>query len=205
MPDPKFESIRAAAAERPHGTRARYVAGKCRCLLCRAANSRYQTERDQAQRRGEWNGIVSAEAARLHLKWLAGHGVGRRSVAAACDVALSTLIAIRNGSKTKIRAGTARAILALDEGARGGKTLVGAGETWRRLNELIGLGYSRAQLARWLGYQSPAIQIRHDRCTWETAVAVAKLYRRIERGALARPGAPDSRLTWDECHRRPAA
>ncbi len=33
-----------AEANYGHGTRARYVFAKCRCLLCRAANSRYQSE-----------------------------------------------------------------------------------------------------------------------------------------------------------------
>lgn len=38
---------RMQAIERPHGTRARYVAQKCRCALCRAANVAYYHRRQE--------------------------------------------------------------------------------------------------------------------------------------------------------------
>lgn len=38
---------------RQHGTRAKYVHDRCRCLRCRLANTRYQTARDDAAR-GPW-------------------------------------------------------------------------------------------------------------------------------------------------------
>ena len=49
------------AAGKPHGTRIRYVGG-CRCLPCRAANSRYESERQAARKLGDWNGLVDAAA-----------------------------------------------------------------------------------------------------------------------------------------------
>lgn len=52
-----FASIRVRFAEEPHGTRHRYLGG-CRCLPCRAANSRYSCERAAAQRAGDCRGFV---------------------------------------------------------------------------------------------------------------------------------------------------
>ena len=37
----RLADLRARAAVKPCGTRAKYIAAKCRCMLCRAANSRY--------------------------------------------------------------------------------------------------------------------------------------------------------------------
>ena len=52
-------SIRVRFAAEPHGTRHRYLSG-CKCVPCRAANSRYSTERAAAQRAGDWRGFVPA-------------------------------------------------------------------------------------------------------------------------------------------------
>lgn len=59
-------SAAALAKDKPHGTRLRYMAG-CKCMLCRAANSRYETERAAARKNGDWNGLVSAIHARRHI------------------------------------------------------------------------------------------------------------------------------------------
>ena len=64
-----LDSLRSAAdlsATKPHGTRLKYMGG-CKCMLCRAANSRYETERAVARKNGDWNGIVDARAARRHI------------------------------------------------------------------------------------------------------------------------------------------
>jgi|GEM_PF-1453678 len=50
-----------AAARYPHGTRARYYLGKCKCFPCRLANSDYETAR-AAARRGPW------QKRRLHAR-----------------------------------------------------------------------------------------------------------------------------------------
>jgi len=51
----------------PCGTRAKYMGARCRCMLCRAANSRYETGRLAARKNGDWNGLVPADRARRHL------------------------------------------------------------------------------------------------------------------------------------------
>jgi hypothetical protein len=72
----RIGAIRPTAAQSPHGTRARYVAAWCRCLLCRAANSRYNCDRDVAKRAGDYRGLVSAQEARDHILALGKKGSG---------------------------------------------------------------------------------------------------------------------------------
>ena len=89
----------------PHGTRVRYMTG-CKCMLCRAANSRYESDRAVARKNGDWNGIVPATMARCHLLKLSRRGIGRRLIAEACGVSQSTLAAIKARRKTNIQART---------------------------------------------------------------------------------------------------
>ena len=42
--------MRAAAAPRPHGTRAKYLHEGCRCFSCRVANANAETARAAARR-----------------------------------------------------------------------------------------------------------------------------------------------------------
>src|SRR6516165_6198001 len=90
----RIAAIRPTAAQSPHGTRARYVAARCRCLLCRAAASRYECERDARRRAGDYRGLVSAQEARDHILALGKKGIGYRSVAAAASVARSIVAQI---------------------------------------------------------------------------------------------------------------
>src|SRR5688572_24739280 len=83
---------------REHGDRLRYMAG-CRCTPCRAANSRYETERLRARKNGDWNGCVPAAKARAHLLKLSRRGVGTRAIADASGVARSILRAVARGEK----------------------------------------------------------------------------------------------------------
>ncbi|HXB74003.1 MAG TPA: hypothetical protein VNY05_37540 [Candidatus Acidoferrales bacterium] len=125
-----FATIKEAASRKPHGTHARYVAGGCHCRPCRAAHSRYNTERARAKKDGDWNGIVSADAARKHLLWLSRRGVGYKAVGAAADVAPSILFAVRRGTKKRIRGRTERRILAVDQTMMADTALVDASQTW---------------------------------------------------------------------------
>jgi hypothetical protein len=124
-----LKPVTELAAGREHGDRIKYMAG-CRCMLCRAANSRYETGRAAARKNGDWNGIVSAKPARRHILKLARKGVGRRAIAAACDVADSIIHEIKTGRRPRIRKRTETRILAVSEDARGDKSLVPAKHTW---------------------------------------------------------------------------
>ncbi len=162
--------------DRPHGTRLRYISG-CKCMLCRAANSRYECGRAAARRRGEWNGIVAASRARKHIHQLSRVGVGYKSVAVAADVARTILAQIRSGKRRNIRAETERRILAVDVSARADHSTIPAKRTWRLIERLLGEGFSKAELARRLGYESPALQLSRHRVLAKNALRVEKFYR----------------------------
>src|SRR5436309_15772874 len=120
LPDP---------ASHPHGTRARYVALKCRCDACRAANTAYyHVVKARGQR-------VSAARARYHLAQLSALGVGYKSVAAASDVAKGLLREIISGRRDRIREETERRILAVDRRAAADHAIVDGRRTHRAIAE----------------------------------------------------------------------
>lgn len=144
----------------PHGTRTRYAAGRCRCDACRDANTRYERERAEARKRGEWNGLVDASRAAAHLHKLSKQGVGRRAVCAASDVAMSVVHEIKSGRKTRIRAMTERALLAVTPAVAAESALIPSAETKRLLRELRAEGFTFEDLARRLGYVARDVQVR---------------------------------------------
>jgi len=163
----------------PCGSRAKYIGGGCRCLQCRAANSRYETERAAARKRGEWNGLVSADRARAHLSMLSRQGVGRRAVGAASDVGDTTLQQIRNGAKTQIRANTEKRILAVDKSCVSDGALVPAGRAQRLLERLKAEGYPALRLVRFLGGKSQGLQFGARKMTARNVRRIERLYREL--------------------------
>ena len=100
-------ALKASMSDKPHGTRARYIGGPCRCLPCRAANSRYQTGRDKAIRtEGDRRGLVPALTAREYLLRLQDKGIGYKAVADAAGVARSVVSKGLSGQRKSIRANT---------------------------------------------------------------------------------------------------
>lgn len=177
--------MRAHMAERPHGTRSRYASG-CKCVPCRAANSRYETERFQARRNGDWNGYVSAATAREWLSRLSKKGVGRHSVCAASGVSDTILYAIITGRRLKIRARTERRILAVDESCRADRSYVPAEPTWVLIRQLLRDGYTKGWIAMQLGQKTPALQLNKRIVTAKNASRVKRLVRMIEAGRVSR-------------------
>ena len=188
MISPKdFASIRVRFAEQPHGTRHRYLGG-CRCLRCRAANSRHSSERAAAQRAGDWRGFVPATLVLDHIKTLSKGGVGTKAIAAAAGLARSTMQKIVGGKQQKIRKHHADRVLAVDRAAIADGTLVPAAQTWNLLNELLESGYTKTFLAKQLGSgaKTPKLQIQADRITALNASKVERrLYRRIKEGRVS--------------------
>jgi hypothetical protein len=172
-----------------HGTRARNKRG-CKCLKCRSANSEYVAAREAARKERDTRDIVSAELARAHIVALGKAGVGYKIVADEAMVAPSIVFAIRRGKRTQIRAHTERAILAVDAKAvlRGDAALIDGRETWKLLDELLADGYSKTQLAKWLGSTAkvPALQLQRDQVTFRSAVAVRDMYSKVKGGFLRR-------------------
>lgn len=166
------------AARHPHGVRVRYMAG-CRCLKCRMANTNYETARARARAAGDWNGIVDAAPARQHIRQLSRQGVGYKLVAEAADLPTSLVFGIRTGERPRARARTVRKILEVNHACRGDAALVSAKSTWRRIEALLEEGYTKAGLAKMLGYKSPALQFRRDKVTVRTRAKVERLYQRL--------------------------
>lgn len=166
------------AAQLACGTRAKYISG-CRCLPCRAANSRYECERAAARKAGDWNGLVPAGRARAHLLKLSRRGVGRRAVQAACDVALTILQEVHSGRKTQIRRRTETRILAVTVDALSDGALIPAAHTHALIQRLLEEGFTRAELARRLGYRSPKLQLNTPKVTAKNAARVERFYRLV--------------------------
>lgn len=193
----RLAAIRAKAATLPHGTRARYIAEPCRCMLCRAANSRYQTERDALIRSGqEPDRLVSTEAARLHIAALSKIGIGQKVVAAASGVSLKAIVHIIAGKRKNIRLSTSKRLLAVDETCRADNARIPADETFALIDELLEGGFTKTQLAKLLGY-SRALQFRNP-ITVGNAAKVRRLYNRLQSGVIQLEPRPDSRLQPEE-------
>lgn len=161
------------------GSRAKYIGGGCRCMLCRAANSRYESARAIARKNGGWNGLVSAERARAHMLALSKAGIGRRSIGAASDVGDTTLQEVGSGKKTQIRADTERRILAVDRSCIADGALVDARPSWRRLRRLLDEGYPARRLCKFLGYKGDGLQFGTRWITAGNALRIEKLYREL--------------------------
>lgn len=133
-----------------HGTRARYVAARCRCDDCRRANREYAQKAALRVVRGGADPLVLADAARTHLLDLSKADVGRRAVAAASDVSATVLQGVRSGRKAQIRRSTETRILAVDASARSDHSRVSAGPTKAALRKLRTLGVTKTAISEHL-------------------------------------------------------
>ena len=164
------------AKNKPHGTRLKYQGG-CRCLVCRAANARYALERLRARSSGDRNGLVRAEVARRHILRLSRQGVGRQAIAAASDVAESVIFRVRSRRQSHIQKRTEDKILSVSDQALSDAALVRARGTWRQINGLLSEGFTKAELARRLGYKSGSLQFGKLRVLARTAARVDRFFR----------------------------
>ncbi len=187
----KWNLLRQRAMRAPHGTNARYSTG-CRCAACRIHRSEYERTRPY-NNRGHGR-TVSAEPARKHIRELARRGIGHLAVAEASGVNHNIVWGIRTGERKRARRGTVERILAVDLSCARPGTRIPAGPTWRILDGLIERGFTRTQLAYWLGYRGPlpSLQIPRDFCTAGNAMRVERMAALLEQGKLYRggPGLP---------------
>lgn len=177
-----LKTIKELAQTRTHGDRLKYKAG-CRCTPCRAANSRYETERAQIRKRRGPNNIVSAGRTRQRLQALSRKGIGTRTIADATGVGRTILTGIKTGKRKNVRRYTEQAVLALRPAdILPDSALVDAQPTWTRINWLLKEGFTKRELAKRLGYKSPALQINRDTVTAKTELRIKLFYKAIRAG-----------------------
>lgn len=179
----RIPHIKRLAAARACGDRIKYLGG-CRCVPCRAANSRYETERAAARRRGEWNGLIDAAEVRRHLLRLSRRGIGRHTVADITGLSRSSIDQYRSGQRRNIRAMNAKKILAIaPEDRVNDAQLISARRTREQIQWMLNEGFTKAEIARRLGYTTPALQIaRGGLITTRNAQKVEQLYNRLRLG-----------------------
>lgn len=150
-------------------------------MLCRAANSSYETGRAALRRQGLVNGIISAKRAQAHLVKLSKMGIGRRAVHAASGVNKSIIRLIRKGTRTHIRKNTERRILAVTISAARPHTVISAARVWALIKKLLKSGFSKRALAMRLGYKN-SLQLNENRVIAKNAVKVFRFYKLIMQG-----------------------
>lgn len=173
---------------REHGTHAKYAVDRCRCEPCRLAQREYNRNRVRQMSRpdGVWRPYVDAGPAREHIEWLRSCGVGIKTVAKLSGVPHGGLSKLMYGDRARgmgpsrrIRPATAERILAVMPAMATGAQKVPAGPTWRLLDELITRGWSKSELARRLGFESPALQISRQAVRASTARKIEGLHAEL--------------------------
>ena len=143
-----------------HGTHVCYTICKCRCDQCRAAARRYENHRTR-QRAYYGPAYVDAQPVREHLRALMAEGLGWKRIATLAGLNSSVIYPIlygrsdRNNAapRTKVRPETARKILAVAANLDnlGATARIDGTGTRRRLQALVAIGWSQAELGRRLG------------------------------------------------------
>lgn len=178
-------------ADHQHGTNICYVADGCRCTPCAEANHRYDAARSRQQAYGRWNGLVDADPARTHVRYLMEHGMGAERISAAAGVSSRTVATLlyggarRDGSRRapsrRLKPHVAAAVLAVPLDIAPG-TRVEGHNTRRRLRALVAAGWSQGKLARHLGMTTANMcTLIHSEgtCLAGTAVTVHALYKTL--------------------------
>lgn len=178
MPTKHLRTPTAPVTNTPHGTRKKYRSG-CRCLICRAANARYESERARVHVPGGGTSLVPATAAREHIHQLSKDGLGRDALSAASDIAPSVISRIKSGRSTHVQRRTEDKLLSISKDAVSDASLVKARPTWRQINALLAEGFTKAELARRLHYKTGSLQLGKKWILARNAARVDRLYRML--------------------------
>jgi hypothetical protein len=157
---------------REHGTRSKYVAEKCRCDLCRKANTAYyhKDKYNQAPK------FVKASRTRNHIAELRAAGVGKRAIADTAQVSLSAIMKIAAGHVRQIRPETEAAICGVTARAIADHAYVDIGPTLANINLLLARGWTRKNIANAIGTgRERALQMPKDRIVARRARAIEAL------------------------------
>lgn len=125
----------------------------CRCTGCHRERRTYDRRRNRQIAYGRWDPWTEGlNHVRDHLAALSEAGVGYKTVAAAADVAKSSVLQIIDG-RDRARTETVEALLALDpddDTLLADGAIVDAGETNWRIGLLLRGGFSQAAIGRWV-------------------------------------------------------
>lgn len=152
-----------------------------------------------------WNGLVGTTKVRRHLRKLSAKGIGRRAVAAACDVSATIIFEVESGRKKKIRAKTAQRLLAVDEGARADGSLVPGAKTYALLQGLFDRGFTLRWVTAALGASGTSAPVTQSMkrgrefITARSAADVERLHRRVVEQDIKAPP-PKGRVDAAEMH-----
>lgn len=160
-----------------HGTSSGYVMG-CRCSACRSARRDYMRAwcvRRRPPRK------IHAGRVREHLLDLQRQGVGMNAVAAASDVAPSTVLRIRSGQQRRLYRSTAERLLSVTSEALLDHALVSPDSTVQLLRAAREEGFSWAAIAHALGCAASTVPnyLYRRRVTARTALRVRRAVRRL--------------------------
>ena len=170
-----------------HGTRTCYVNG-CRCQPCTQANTDYENRRTRAIAYGRWHPFRPAGITVQRIDWLRREGMGLRTIADEAGTSRSVLQKIIRGETKQVRVETQMAVLAIEPtlDKLRPSALVDAAGTWRLVRRLVGVGFTKAEIGRWVtrNPDAKALQLGGEKVSARAAMAVEDLHRRWEAGEI---------------------
>lgn len=190
----RHPDCRCPQAVHVHGTSTTYVVHRCRCDLCRTATTERAARRRRAQAYGRYNRYIDGDHVRAHLRDLMAAGMGWKAIAAAAGLSASTVYPILWGRnlddpthpqhrppRKRVTKEVAEKLLAitpvLADGAR-----VDATGTRRRIQALVAIGWTLAELSRRLGIRRSNMRLHRSgqqHITERTRRDVAALYEEL--------------------------
>lgn len=129
----------------------------CDCIECARHRKLYRIEHKYGQRR-----LLDAEPCRAHLAWLHAEGIGQTTLSQALGLSSLTLSRISLGHSRKVRAETARRILAfepVDMADIANLATVSATATRLRMQAITALGYTQEWMCLHTGRLRPGFEI----------------------------------------------
>lgn len=173
------------------GTRARYMADRCRCAECTEANRTYARMRYRIKMGYEEGPTVEAGATRRRLRELLRDGYSQRTISVAAELNRSTLQGLlgeRNGRQRQTQRVTHEVARKIDEfdmltviEAQYG--YIPAPQIWSLINGILATGMTKTELGQHLnGSGAKSLQVGKVRVQWNTAKAVCDLYSEVVGG-----------------------
>ena len=186
--------------------------GETACTACKAANAKYAKARKLRVDAG-YVTLIPSQKVLEHVQQLQASGMGWRTIADTAGVARSVVARLLRYDTSRpaqrLRVATVRKLMAVQPQPADG-SFVNIVPTARRLQALIAIGYTQADLAARMGWTPQNINAlvhgRRPNCTHGVAKTVSDLYEQLSanpgpskrsRALAARNGwAPP--LAWDD-------